>query len=97
MTRDDVLARLRAREPQLRSLGLGKLYLFGSVARGEANSKDVDLLFEIGDSPHFTLLDQAGALIALEEILGSPVDLVERKMLHRRIRPKVEADLVEIF
>jgi hypothetical protein len=97
MTREDVLRRLKAREPELRKLGLAKLYLFGSLARGEPNAQDVDLVFEIGDFPNFSLLDQAGAEIALEEILGSSVDLVERTALHPRIRPKVEADLVEVY
>jgi uncharacterized protein len=97
MTRQEVLRRLKEREPELRKLGLGKLYLFGSVARGEASAKDVDLLYEIGEFPKFSYLDQASAEIRLESILGRPVDLVLRRALHERIRPRVEAEMVEVY
>lgn len=97
MTREEILRRLKANEPELRRLGLGKLYLFGSVARDDPAAKDVDLLYEIGEFPRFSYLDQAGAEIALEKILGRPVDLVLRRALHERIRPRVEAEMVEIF
>lgn len=97
MSRSDVLKKLKAQEPELRRLGLGALYLFGSVARDERRPKDVDLLFEIGDAPSFSLLDQASAAIRLEEILGRPVDLVQRSALHDYIKPKVEAEMVRIF
>ncbi|MEA3038605.1 MAG: hypothetical protein QOE79_1118, partial [Sphingomonadales bacterium] len=33
----------------------------------------------------------------LETLLGQPVDLVNRKLLHRRIRPRVESELIEIY
>jgi hypothetical protein len=36
MDRDLILERLRAHEPELRRLGISRLSLFGSVARGEA-------------------------------------------------------------
>ena len=97
MTRDEVLRRLKASEPELRKLGLGKLYLFGSVARDDPGAKDVDLLFEIGEFPKFSYLDQAGAEIALEKILEKPVDLVLRRALHKRLRPRVEAEMVEVY
>lgn len=97
MTRSEILKRLKASETELRGLGVGKLYLFGSAARGEPQPRDVDLIYEIGDYPRFSYLDQAGAEIALEKILGKPVDLVLRRALHERIRPRVEAEMVEIF
>lgn len=78
-------------------MGLAKLYLFGSVARGEARAKDVDLAFEIGDNPHFSLLTQAGAMLRIEELLGRPVDLVEREFLHPRIKSRIEAEMMEVF
>lgn len=97
MTREEILRRLKASEPELRKLGLGKLYLFGSVARGEPAAKDVDLLFDIGDFPSFSYLDQAGAEIAIEKLLGRPVDLILRRALHERIRPRVESEMVEVY
>lgn len=39
MDRDAVIARLRAHEAELRAAGIARVYLFGSVARGEADEK----------------------------------------------------------
>ena len=48
--RERVLALLRAKEGELRALGVRRLRLFGSIARGEAGpGSDVDLLAEIED------------------------------------------------
>ena len=76
---------------------LGEAYLFGSVARDESAPADIDLAFEIGGNPHFSLLTQAGAMHRLEELLGRPVDLVERGCLHPRIKDRIEAEMVEVF
>ena len=51
MTREEVLARLLEHKPELQSLGLSHLRLFGSVARAEHTaSSDVDLLAEFDPS-----------------------------------------------
>lgn len=96
MKRDDVLEKIRLAAPELKRLGFGKLYLFGSVARGEAETRDVDLLYETAADPmdYFIIVE---AIEKLEAILGQPVDLVERHRLHERIRGRVEAELVEIY
>lgn len=96
MKRDDVLAKIRLAAPELKRLGFGKLYLFGSVARGETDTRDVDLLYETtAESLDYFAI--AEAIETLEALLGQPVDLVERQRLHQRIRPRVEAELVEIY
>jgi predicted nucleotidyltransferase len=97
MTRADVLKTIRPLAPELKRLGLGKLYLFGSVARDEPETNDVDLLYEAENEEALDFFDLADAADRLEALLGRPVDLVERKRLHRRIRPRVEAELVEIY
>jgi hypothetical protein len=96
MKRDDVLEKIRQAAPELKRLGFGKLYLFGSVARDETDTRDVDLLYETSAEPvdYFAITE---AIEKLEALLGRPVDLVERQQLHRRIRPRVEAELVEIY
>ena len=97
MTRDEIIGKLRASEDELHALGLGRLFLFGSAARGAPDPGDVDLAFETGGNPHFSLLSQAAALARLEEILESEVDLVLRDSLHPAIRGRVEAEMVEVF
>ena len=56
--------------------GISKMGIFGSVARGEQNeNSDVDLLFE-GKA---NLLLHVRIKNELEELLGSPVDLVRMR------------------
>ena len=97
MKRDDVLAAVKPLEGELKRLGFKKLYLFGSVARDEPNPQDVDLLYETGPEAGPGFFELTDALARLEQVLGSSVDLVERQRLHQRIRPRVEAELVEIY
>ncbi|MFN3944879.1 MAG: nucleotidyltransferase family protein [Allosphingosinicella sp.] len=80
MTRQEVLRRLNESEPELRKLGIGKLYLFGSAARGKPATNDAGLLYEPG-SVLFGFMALAGAMIRLEEILGSKVALIARERL----------------
>ncbi len=97
MNRRDVLDKVRLVAPELKRLGLGKLYLFGSVARGEQHTNDIDLLYEAENDDTLDFFDLLDATERLQQLLGRPVDLVDRKLLHRRIRPRVEAELVEIY
>jgi len=97
MKREDVLAALRAIEPELKSLGFAKLYLFGSTARSDPDARDVDLLYEAEAKVRPGFDELADAWIRLEDILGKRVDLVDRELLHRRIRSRVENEMVEIY
>lgn len=50
ITRDDVLATLKAAEPLLKKQGVAHAALFGSVARGEQHAdSDVDFMVELQD------------------------------------------------
>lgn len=98
MTREEVFQRLRPYEQELRASGVAALYLFGSTARREAMpDSDVDLLFDVGDAPHFSLFTQAELQVRLCRLLGTDVDFVERDALRPRIRARVEADMVRLF
>ena len=73
-----------------------KVWLFGSYARGEETTdSDVDLLVQFDGS--ISLLDHAGMMIDLEEILQKQVDLVREGSLYQRIVPYVEADKILIY
>ena len=97
MTRDEALAKLRPMESELRARGLAALYLFGSVARNEAQqSSDVDLLCEVVPTKlrgidFFVMQDD------LATVLQAEIDFVERDRLDPRIRSRVEPDLVRVF
>jgi predicted nucleotidyltransferase len=92
-----VLARLRAHEPELRRLGVGHLYLFGSTTRGEAREdSDVDLLFdyEQGKLSVFGLMEVKAQAA---RILGRKADIMTRDSLHHLIRERVEASALQVF
>ena len=97
--RERVLTLLRAKEAELRALGVARLRLFGSVARGEAGPEsDVDLIAEIDHGSGFSLLDLVELQRDLGESIGRKVEIataVER--MRSRIRRRVEADAIEVF
>jgi hypothetical protein len=67
------------------------LYVFGSVARGEASTgSDIDLLVEFAGPATFARFMDLKAL--LEDTIGARVDLVTRGALRRRLRPQIEAE-----
>ena len=85
---------------ELRAAGLSALYLFGSQARGEAEEEsDIDLAFDVSPDANsrFSLLDQAGLQIRLQELLGRKVDFLERRAIHRDLRPRIERDMVRVL
>ena len=72
------------------------VYLFGSYARGEANTEsDVDIYCSSGDVD--TLLKRAGLLREFEEVLGKKVDVVTiGSKLRERFKKNIEEDMIKI-
>lgn len=63
------------RDAVRRHRGTGKVMVFGSVARGDADDdSDVDLLVEF--LPEATLFDLAALELTLADLLGRPVDVM---------------------
>jgi len=68
--------------------GAHNLRAFGSVARGEAKEgSDLDLLTEWG--PNRSLLDHAGLVQDLQELLGMKVHVGTEKSLHWYVRDRI--------
>ena len=68
--------------------GASNIRVFGSVARGEADSKsDIDLLVDL--EPGRSLFDLGGLLMDLQDLLGHKVDVVTVRGLRERIRERV--------
>jgi uncharacterized protein len=95
------IAQLRQFAPQIRKIaqkhGIARVYVFGSVARGEANTpSDVDFLVEM--HPGASLFGAAGFGYEAEKLLGVPVDVVPRSVLDeindREFAVRVEQDAV---
>jgi predicted nucleotidyltransferase len=75
--------------------GAYNVRVFGSVARGEADEKsDIDLLVNMEKGR--SLLDLAGLLIELEDLLGCKVDVITEKGLRERIRERVLKEAVTL-
>jgi uncharacterized protein len=98
MSASETIDLLRSFETDLRAKGVSALYLFGSVARGEAEpGSDIDLSFDIAPDVKFSLFDQAQIMCELTEALGTKVDFVPRRALHPYIRDRIEAEQIKVF
>ena len=88
-----VIAALRAHEAELRTAGVRRLSLFGSIARGEDEAdSDVDLAAEFDPNACMDLF----RLVALErriaEITGRHVDLLPEPVEKPRLQANIERD-----
>ncbi|MGH3824116.1 MAG: nucleotidyltransferase family protein [Pseudonocardiaceae bacterium] len=105
----DVVGPRRRRPPSLRELrsrreaileiarrhGVVDIRIFGSVARGDADSdSDVDLLVEL--EPGRNLFDLGGFLMDLRDYFGGPVDVVTPAALQERVRTRVMHEAVPL-
>ncbi len=99
MQRDDALRLLRERREQLHALGVGQLFLYGSVALNEAREdSDVDLLVEPA-TQRFSIFDLVRVRDLCRSILGIPADIHDYDGLRRlpEFRRRVGGDLVRVF
>jgi uncharacterized protein len=98
MKRDQVITLLRQHQPEFRAVGVGALFVFGSVARDEAREdSDVDVFFDLERPQGFTLFDLLALQERMQDILGANVDLMTRKGIHPRRRVRIEASAVRVF
>ncbi|MBI4776818.1 MAG: nucleotidyltransferase family protein [Deltaproteobacteria bacterium] len=75
--------------------GAQNVRVFGSVARGEADSlSDIDFLVEL--EPGRTLMDHAALQLDLQEILNCKVDVVSDRGIKPRIRERVLREAVAL-
>jgi uncharacterized protein len=93
--------RLGVDEARLREVchryGVGRLLVFGSVARGSASStSDIDVLYELerGRQLGWEIEDLADELA---DVLGRPVDLVSTSAVHRRLESTVLAQAQPLY
>ena len=96
LSRDKVLALLKTfMEHQKSEYGLISLGIFGSFARGEAQSdSDVDIVFDT-DAPN--LFMTAMLKQDLEELLEHPVDVLQlRGLINLRLKARIEKEAVYV-
>jgi predicted nucleotidyltransferase len=98
--RERVIALLRAHAADIKSRGVTRLALFGSIARGDAGpSSDVDLLIEVDPHACFTLVDLVGLERFLTDLLLRPVEFAFPGRLRERppIWRRVQADALDVL
>ncbi len=83
---------LKSRREEILSIsakhGARNVRIFGSVARGEAGeNSDIDLLVELDQGR--SLLDLAGLVVDLEELLERKVDVVTEQGLYWLLRRRI--------
>jgi hypothetical protein len=80
-----------------RRYGIAELLVFGSVARGQAqSSSDIDLLYRLASGARLGWeIEQLSDELA--ELFGRPVDLVSARALHPRLRDAVNGEARELY
>lgn len=92
ISREGILQSLTAHRDALRGLGVRRLGLFGSAARGELTpTSDLDFLVEF-DAKSFDRYMEVKFL--LEDLFGRKVDLVLADAIKPRLRERILKDVV---
>lgn len=98
MDRDKAIALLSGHAAEIRALGVTRLALIGSTARGDAGAdSDVDVVADIDPERVFTLFDLVGLNDLLAEIVERRVDVVLARGLKARMERSIRAERVEVF
>ena len=87
-----ILDVVRSHRQELRQLGVRRLGLFGSAARGEAtDASDLDFLVELERK---TFDNYMGVKELLESLFGRRVDLVVAEALKPQLKPRILQETV---
>lgn len=93
-----ILTHLREHEADLRRRGITGLWIFGSVARGEARlGSDIDLIVELDPAARVSLTGLASLRAELTDLLSAPVDLAEWGILRQPVLDHARREAVQAF
>ncbi len=88
MSITEIQHKIRVARATLDQLGIQRVFVFGSHARGTAEpGSDIDLLVEF--THEIGLLELAAARLELEQLLGARVDLATAGMLRDELREQI--------
>jgi uncharacterized protein len=98
MDRQDILARLKEHEADLRAQGVAHAALFGSRARGDNRAdSDIDIMIELAPDAVVDLWGYVGITQYLEDLFSTPVDVANRSQLKALVLPSAEREAVYAF
>jgi predicted nucleotidyltransferase len=82
--------------PVAERYGVAKVYLFGSVARGDfGDDSDYDFCIELGRIEDY--FELTGFFLDLKEAVGNDIDLVEMNSLDKDLRHNVRTEGVLVY
>lgn len=93
-----VIDQLKREQSNLEAMGLKRVSLFGSTARGGAGpASDIDLAVELDAGAGIDLFRLAAIADRLATLLGIPVDLVPEPARNPRIQAEIDRDRVRVY
>jgi predicted nucleotidyltransferase len=96
--RERVVTALRQQAPKLRGLGITRLSLFGSMARGDTDpNSDIDLLLDLDPQSHFSLFELVDLQDDLQDLLGRPAHIAFASKLRPWLRHEILQEAVPIY
>ena len=98
ISRDQLVAELRALRPAFEERAVSHMVLFGSRARGNNRAdSDVDLMIEVDPHKKFSLVDLAGVSVIVEDHVGLNGNIFMRRSTRPELLQEAGRDGVAIF
>lgn len=93
-TREEIIGLLQSHRRELDELGVTRISLFGSAARGDlAPESDVDMVVEFSETTYRRFIALRAFLVS---ILGRGVDLLTPPAVQGRLKEEIEKDLIHV-
>lgn len=98
MDRQTALDRITRQKPALQAMGLKRVSLFGSTARGEAaEASDLDLAVTLDEAQAIDLFRFAAMSERVSHLLGAQVDLIVEPARNPRMQAEIDRDRVRAY
>jgi len=98
MDRQSAIRRVSENAAALKAIGLKRVSLFGSTARGDADvQSDVDLAVTLDEEARIDLFRFAAMSEEVSRLLGAKVDMVVEPARNPRMQAEIDRDRVRVY